>query len=154
MVAHDLERLHRFAHERVGFVFLRYARAAKGALLMASDYEPVVESDYIEDDSVGARINSRAIRAALQRALTTGESVLHVHSHAHLGPPSFSHVDLRALSDLIPSFASVVPGVAHGGLLLSRNCATGRVWLPGTREPVAARVMVVGFPMVLGSCND
>src|SRR5690349_13978435 len=103
----DLARPHDHALERVGFLVARGAQHDRGMLLLAMDYAAVADEDYIPDSRVGARINSHAIRSALQRALTSGDSVLHTHAHEHSGTPGFSGVDARTLVDLVPSFRAV-----------------------------------------------
>lgn len=48
-VREDLSRPHAFAHERVGFITVRAASANKIIVLLAEDYYPVADDDYIED---------------------------------------------------------------------------------------------------------
>ena len=52
----DLRRSHPFAYERVGYIFIK---PAGGAVLVATGYEPVLDEFYIEDMTVGARIDHR-----------------------------------------------------------------------------------------------
>jgi hypothetical protein len=148
-VHEDLERPHAHAFERVAFVFARFAHEPRGILLTAFDYCAVADRDYIEDATVGARINGRAIRSAMQHALTNRDGVLHVHAHPHSGTPGFSSVDMRGLKSLIPSFYGVAPNAAHGGLVFSHDRVAGRIWLPGKQDPIAAKVTLVGYPMTI-----
>jgi hypothetical protein len=142
-VREDLMRPHEFALERVGWIFAREAREARGELLLAFDYSGVADEHYIDDRTVGARINSAAIRRALERALRSGDCVLHVHAHAHVGPPGFSPDDTEGLRELMPSFGAVAPHAIHGAVVLSDDRAAGRVWLPPSRDPNPARVVLV-----------
>jgi hypothetical protein len=147
----DLTRPHDHALERVGFLIARCAQHDGGMLLLATDYAAVADVDYIPDSRVGARINSHAIRSALQRALTSGNSLLHTHAHEHSGTPGFSGVDVRTLVDLVPSFRAVAPRAPQGGVVLSHDRAAARLWLPGEHEPVGAKMVFVGWP--LGVCG-
>jgi hypothetical protein len=144
----DLERNHSFAYERVGWIFAKQATAsAERLLLFPVEYRAVVDEDYVMDDSVGACFNTASIRSALQRCRDTGMSCLQVHLHDHEGRPNFSQIDIRTIDKLAPSFCAMAASVGHGGLVLSRDSATARVWLPGGEALAKSRVTVVGFPM-------
>lgn len=144
----DLERPHAFAYERVGWIFAKQAEAMSSHLLLLPvAYEPVDDDNYIADPAVGACFNATAIRAALQRCRSKGLSCLQVHLHNHRGETDFSGVDCQTIDELAPPFRSVAPGLAHGGLVLSRDSATVRIWLPGSLKPARSRVVIVGFPM-------
>lgn len=146
----DLARAHDFAWERVGFLFGRAGRAANQSLLLMTDYEPVADEQYVRDEQVGARIGSAAIRLAMQRSLTSGEVVLHVHLHDHRGVPHFSRVDEHELARLVPSFARVAPQAPHGALVLSRDRGAAAIWLPGSAASVRTEdISVVGYPISL-----
>jgi hypothetical protein len=146
----DLTRPHDFAWERVGFLFGRAGGGGGSTLLLMTSYDSVADDCYVQDARVGARINSTAIRAAMQRALTTGEVVLHVHVHDHRGVPGFSWVDERELARLVPSFARVAPNVPHGALVLSRDRGSAMVWMPSAAAPQRTEnISVVGYPMAL-----
>lgn len=124
----DLRRPHAIAFERIGFLCCRQSRIPSGDLLLAYRYQPVADDGYIEDDSVGARFDSSAIRAGMQLALTDNAAVFHVHVHPHSGLPRFSRVDAREMSTLIPCFVNVCPTRLHGALVLSGDRACARVW--------------------------
>lgn len=145
----DLSRLHSFAFERVGFLYVKTGiEENKFSQILATNYIPVSESNYIKDPKVGAKINSPAIREVMQRILDTGEGALHVHMHEPVGQPRFSRVDSSALHSLIPSFKAVGPKTAHGALLLSGNKLTSLLWLPGEKSPVFAnKIIIVGYPL-------
>jgi hypothetical protein len=140
----DLRRPHAHAAERVGFL---YGRLAPGEppLVAMTRYVPVPDEQYVVDDTVGARINGDAIRAAMQGVLETGDGVFHTHLHEWPGPPSFSPMDNEELPRLIPAFRAVGPAQATGLFLLSPDSAIADVWLPGSRGPErAARISIVG----------
>ncbi|MFA6411796.1 MAG: hypothetical protein WCW53_03800 [Syntrophales bacterium] len=150
----DLTRPHSFAYERVGFLYLKQGAHDDGVLLIAAAYETVPDDQYINDHSVGARINSHAIRKAMQRIMDTGESAMHVHMHQHIGLPAFSSTDEEDLKHLIPSFQNVGINVAHGALVLSINGLTAIAWLPKYRMPFSInRISVIGFPTIFYGGN-
>ena len=150
MVA-DLGRAHPIAYERVGWVFAKQTAASPNdILLLPVEYAPVADDDYVDDCRVGAKFNATAIRSAMQRSRASGLTCLQVHLHAHQGHTSFSGVDCRTIDDLKNSFRVVAPNVTHGGLVLSHDSATVRIWLPGEKAPAPARVVIVGFPMRFG----
>jgi hypothetical protein len=147
----DLSRPHSFAGERVGFLFGRTGNGRTTTLLLVTSYLSVEDDGYVPNEAAGARINSGTIRGVMQRALTTGEVVLHVHVHEHRGAPRFSSVDERELARLVPAFARVSADVPHGALVLSRDSAAAMVWLPGALTPQHTQcISVVGYPMRLG----
>lgn len=153
----DLARPHPFAGERVGFLFGSVLPAADDTqLVFPLDYEPLADSQYLRDYSVGARISGEAIRRAMQRVLNTGEACLHVHMHEHEGVPAFSRVDLDGLVGIARSLAATAPGAVHGGVVLSHDAAAVLAWDAGSASLVPAPVRIVGLrtrvlPLVDGS---
>jgi hypothetical protein len=136
----DLSRPHVHAWERVAFLFATLVqRRPEHLLLDPTDYVPVEDDRYVVDDTVGAAIDSQAIRGAMQRALNTKECVLHVHTHGGWGVPGFSSIDLRMLHHLAPSFRAVAREAAHGGLVLSRNAAHALIWCPSSKNTNPSR---------------
>src|SRR5580698_5107035 len=99
----DFARPHLFAYERVGFLFGRTEKLPDGWVVFPMRFEPVADENYIRDKYVGAKINSIAIRKALQTSMTNSESVFHVHQHGGHGLPGFSGVDIESTKELIPS---------------------------------------------------
>lgn len=128
-VREDLMRPHAFAHERVGFITVRAAQGAESIVLIADNYYPVADEDYLEDFTVGAMIGQEALRKALQLALLKGVGVFHVHMHALTPGLWFSSVDLREQVKFVPDFFSVCPQMPHGAIVLNAKTAAGRVWL-------------------------
>jgi hypothetical protein len=147
----SLMRPHPFAAERVGFVFTKWSRSKRGGrIILVCGYEPVPDDDYINDPNVGARINSSAIRRAMQRALTTGEGALHVHVHDHDGPPGPSRTDRQELGPMMQSIRNASPHAVHGLLILSRDAAWIEALVPGCMPFQAIKnISVVGFPMAV-----
>lgn len=132
IVREDLARPHPFAAERVGFISIRAAAIPDGILLLAERYHPVADSDYIDDRDVGAMMNQDAIRKALDIALLQTVGMFHVHMHDHSGDPWFSRTDLREQVKFVPDFFKVCRKLPHGAIVLSHDCAAGRVWVkPG-----------------------
>jgi hypothetical protein len=153
----DLKRPHAFAAERVGFMSAKVGnRTGEPLLVLGTGYEPVDDDHYVEDEYVGARINTDAIRANMQRILDTGEGSFHVHLHPHKGAPRLSQTDRREIPRLVESFRLVGPSAAHGIVVLSEDRALGVIWGLGAPEPVEAEeITVVGWPLrFLGGKDD
>lgn len=148
-VREDLARRHEFAAERVGFLSARLGnRAGEERLVLFSDYHPVPDDQYIDDPSSGARINSSAIRQAMQRAIDTSDGLFHVHHHAHRGKPGFSWMDRKETPRIVSSLQVAGPDQAHGMVLLSDDFCIAHIWLPHSDQPVVAqRVTVIGYPL-------
>lgn len=138
----NLRRSHAHAAERIGFL---YGRLAPGEpLIVMTRYVPVPDEQYVVDDTVGARINGDAIRAAMQGVLDTGDGVFHTHLHEWPGTPEFSRTDNEEMPRLIPAFRAVGPTQAAGLFLLSPDSAVADVWLPGAPGPErATRISIV-----------
>lgn len=145
----DLARPHEFAYERVGFISAKLGnRETDELLLLATNYYPVADENYIDDPGSGARINSTAIREAMQLVLDTGEGLFHVHWHAHRGKPGFSSMDSKETPRIVSGLRVVGPHNAHGMILLSNDHCIAHAWSPGSSEPVVAdRVIIVGYPI-------
>jgi hypothetical protein len=149
-IVSDLQRRHEFAFERVGFIACRSGTVEGGTLLLPTGYDPVLDGDYLPDETVGARIGSNAIRRAMQHALENDVTMLHVHFHGNNGRPFMSGVDKRESQKLVPAFFNVRPGRPHGALILSRDSAA--LWLWEGKEQRACPVddiSIVGNPMRL-----
>lgn len=147
----DLARPHKFAFERVGFIHVRRGTLPEGQLLLATSYQPVRDEHYTKaSDLVGAIINRYAITEAMQKSLTTGEGVFHVHMHHFdsFGEP-FSRVDLRSLNELMPSFYSVSKDALHGAILITPKNILGKYWTPDRTAHNLQMISVVGHPAIL-----
>lgn len=147
-VREDLARGHQFAYERVGFLSAKLGnRSGDGPLILFTNYHPVPDDQYIKDPYAGARINSDAIRDAMQRVLDSDDGMFHVHGHSHRGKPGFSPMDLEETPRIVSGLQVAGPTQAHGMVLLSNDQCIAYVWMPGTGEPVVAdKVAVVGYP--------
>lgn len=126
----DLVRPHPFAKERVGFISVRAAASSRDLVLIAEDYHPVADGEYVPDPSVGAMMGQEALRKALEFALLKPVGMLHVHMHlfAH-SRLWFSKIDLSEQLKFVPDFFKVQKEMPHGALVLSPKAAAGRVWL-------------------------
>jgi hypothetical protein len=132
----DLGRRHFHAAERVGFLTAGVARMNDGSLLLlARDYHPVADNDYVPNASVGAMIGPEAMRKGLQAAYRSRSALLHVHSHGGRGRPEFSSVDLNDSRKFVPGFFNVVPQMPHGIVVLSEDSARGLLWMGRDLEP-------------------
>jgi hypothetical protein len=149
-VRHDLARPHEFAAERVGFFICRTAElVTEGVVVLAHDYRPVEDEDYVDDASVGAMMGPNAIRKALEFTLNNKAGTFHVHLHEHTGRPRFSRVDFRESAKFVPDFWNVRPEMPHGALVASKDSLYGLCWYPGMSAPIEIDdFVVVGSPMV------
>jgi hypothetical protein len=144
----SLMQAHPFAAERVGFVYTKWSQTKSGGKILVCGYESVLDENYINDPTVGARINSAAIRSAMQRALTLGEGALHVHIHDHYGRPGPSSTDRQELRPVMQSIRNASAHAAHGLLILSRDAAWAEALVPGEHSfHEIDEISVIGFPM-------
>lgn len=146
----DLRRPHHFAEERVGFLHTTSKILAdRTVLIIATEYVPVEDDNYIDDDRVGAKINSAAIRAAMQRSLEKQGGCFHVHLHNHKGQPGPSRTDKNGLPGVVESLANVATDQANGFLILSQNSFYASIKIPGEKEFLQPDVVsAVGKPMI------
>ena len=158
-VRNDLRRKHPFAQERVGFALCKAGvTSGGGILLIASDYLPIEDGDYVEDNSVGAMMGPAAIRKAMQRAYNNGAqdtSLFHVHEHAHFGMPGFSRTDWTEMHKFVPDFFNAVPSMPHGALVLSHDRAIGLCWCGrDKKQTFIERFAFVGAPLKSWSMDN
>jgi hypothetical protein len=148
-IREDLARPHAFAYERVGFITCKAGKLKDdGWVLLAGNYHPVEDEDYIEDDTVGALIGSAAIRKMMQRAYDDPYGIVHVHMHDHFGLPEPSSIDSRETSKLIPNFWNVRRHFPHAAVVLSRDSMSGTVWDPSSKTKSGIEdCTIVGQPM-------
>ena len=143
----DLSRPHPFAAERVGFLYGRLA-CTDPALVLMTGYEPVADDRYINDPWSGARIDSHAIRGAMQGVLDRGQGGFHVHMHHWPGRPVLSRMDAEEIPPVVTGLRRVGLAHAHGIVLLHAEECAAWVWLPGRDDSVEAQsVSDVGFPL-------
>jgi len=131
----DLERPHRFAFERVGFLTAGAARVQDGFLLVCRSYHPIADEDYERSNSVGAQIGSSAMRKGIEAAYANSSSLIHIHTHGGVGDPEFSGVDLRSAPGFVPGFFNALPRMPHGLVVLSDDSARGLLWTGRNDEP-------------------
>src|SRR5438105_11438649 len=144
----DLGRPHPFAMERVGFISTGMALGRGGLVLLAQEYRPVADEDYVRDNTVPVMMGPAAIRKAMQWALTDKVGIFHVHTHGGTGVPMFSGIDLRESASFVPSFLNVAAQRAHGAIVLSGDAARGQVWLSRDGAPTFISEFVeVGAPI-------
>jgi hypothetical protein len=125
----DLSRPHSFAAERVGFLLCSaYSPAYRSLVLVANRWMPVSDDHYLDNPRVGACIGPAAFRKVLAAVHMSRESVIHVHRHEHRGTPAFSQIDMRSMSEFVPSFFNASPLTPHGAIVLSHDSATGAIW--------------------------
>ncbi|MEA1960488.1 MAG: hypothetical protein U9N81_04230 [Bacillota bacterium] len=145
----DLRRSHPFAFEHVGYVF---TKPAGHSVLVVTGYQSIPDQYYINDNSVGARIDHRAIALAMKRADMNKEGILHTHIHNKSGLPIFSRDDRADHPNFLRSFRNAAPGKTHGFLLLSTDKMMARVWLPQHESPIDIfRYTIVNLPLSLNA---
>jgi hypothetical protein len=138
-VQNDLALQHPFAHERIGFLKARPSWALDGTLLMlGADYLTFDNQDYINNPKFGALIGSKAVRCALQVALSEQVGLFLTHIHDHRGVPTYSAIDLHESNKLIPDFFKVAPQTPHGTVLLSLDSIVSQIWMSRDRKPILA----------------
>lgn len=144
MIRSDLSRPHPYALERVGFISAGLSTTDSTLLVLAREYRPVNDEDYLSDPSVGAMMGPDAIRKALQWSMKEKVAIFHVHKHHGIGIPRFSDIDLRENAKFVPDFFKVSPHCAHGAIVLSDTAASGHIWF-GRTEP---RYSITAFNQV------
>lgn len=144
----DLRRPHEHAYERIGFLFTKSKLISKNTYLITSySYHPVADGNYIEDETVGARINSNAIRSAMQQALTDECGVFHVHLHNQKGKPGMSWTDEEGIPPMIESLANVAPMQCHGIMILSNDSIYIDIKAPDNNNYIQPELIsIVGYP--------
>lgn len=147
----DLVRPHEFAAERVGFFVCSAANLLpEGIVILAHDYRPVEDADYVDDPAVGAMMGPAAIRKALEFALNNKAGMFHVHLHEHAGRPRFSRIDARESAKFVPDFWNVRPEMPHGALVASQDSFYGMCWCRSVTAPIEiSEFVVTGSPICL-----
>jgi hypothetical protein len=153
-IIRDLSRPHPFAAERVGFALGRAGSLMDDRrLVLLNRYDAIPDDQYVHDPSVGARIGSAAITAAMQRVYygrAGREGIFHVHLHPREIGTGMSPVDRREIPRLMPGFQSVGRNAIHGIIILAEDAASAWVWVPGRKEGIAAEtVAVIGTPLAV-----
>jgi len=146
----DLRRPHHFAYERIGFLTAGAARCEDGdVLLLAREYLPVADADYMPNPRVGAMIGPDAMRKGLQLAYKTRSALIHLHTHGGKGRPEFSGIDIDDGKKFVPSFFNVVSHMPHALLVLSDESARGLLWMNKTGTPTYIDEFIqVGAPLL------
>lgn len=148
-IRNDLSRPHKIAYERVGFV-IGHSKAltVNEDLICISEYIRVDDNDYLKDNTVGARINSDAIRKAMQIAMNRKCSIFHVHVHFGEETPEFSLTDLEELPKVAEAMVNANSKNIHGVLLLNSNGANAILKIKENKGDVCLeKVTIVGYPM-------
>jgi hypothetical protein len=145
----DLGRPHRFAAERVGILYCRFASLPKRILaVLAFRYQPIPDSQYINDPGFGAVIGSDAFRDVIQSVHDKPVGAFHVHMHRGRGTPRPSPPDLTETAAFVPDFFHGRQTVPHGALILSDDSLSGRLWMKESGKPRPIdEIRIVGAPM-------
>ena len=143
-VRDDLRRPHDFAYERVGFIAVRAAQGVDDLVLLAEDYWPVDDADYLRDPTVGAMMGAAAIRKAMQVALQRRVGIFHVHMHERDARLWFSPTDLREQLKFVPDFFNVREDMPHGAIVFGPSEARGRIWKSADDVGTISEFNIVG----------
>lgn len=154
----DLKRPHPYAYERVGFLFTQTIKTGKNSsIIISKEYIPVSDENYILDKTVGARINSNAIREAMQKSYDDKVGCFHVHLHPNWGTPYPSNIDNKNIPNVVQSMINISSKEIHGFIILSENSFYVNV-ASNTRKLVNVQsISVIDYPLMLcypGSRND
>lgn len=145
----DLRRPHAFAFERVGLLFTRSkVLSDKTILILATHYKPIDDNDYVEDHSVGAKINSGSIRKGMQEVFNHKGGCFHVHLHEHNGVPGPSGTDIKGIPGVVDSFSNISGDQVNGYVILSNDSFFASIrTVKG--KPLVSPTMIaaVGYPM-------
>ncbi len=146
----DLMRTHDFASERIGFLCTKTISLRSGeCIVLAIDYLPVDDKNYIYDPMVGAKINSAAFRIAMQDCLDKNYGCFHVHLHDHFGKPFPSPVDKKSNPGIITSLGNVARQNVYGVMILSRDSFYTEIKTNSFKKAVSANaVSIVGSPFI------
>lgn len=148
----DLTRTHSFAWERIGFISSKHKVLKTGTIIVfVNDYLPLADDFYINDPSVGARINSTAIREGLQKIIDDKVGLFHVHYHSFSRLiPEFSNTDLIDNPEIIKSFGYADKNQIHGMIVLGKNGLNALLKLPDNDSLIKpVKIVVVGYPMTV-----
>ena len=149
-IKNDLKRPHGFAYERIGFIGSKHKLLSTGTIIIfMTEYFPVPDNQYIDDSDVGARINSTAIREALQRIIDDKIGSFHTHYHTFsANSPEFSPTDMKDNPEIIKSFSYADKKQVHGMIVLGNSGMNALVKIPGESElRQVNRIIGVGYPM-------
>jgi hypothetical protein len=149
----DLRRPHAFAGERVGFITMRVAASGGALVLLAQDYYPVADNDYLHDASVGAMVGQEGLRKALEIALLSNVGIAHVHLHDWPGHLWFSKTDLREQLKFVPDFFKVRRKMPHAAVVLGPDAAAGRVWIAPDKIELINEFNIVGPRVDVFHCD-
>ena len=153
-IMNDLTRPHSFAMERIGFVASKHKILKSGIIIVfITDYYPIEDAFYINDPEVGARINSDAIREALQKIIDKKVGLFHTHYHSFTRYyPEFSSTDFTDNPEIIKSFGYADKSQIHGMFVLGSNGVNALLKLPGSDELIRpTKIVVVGYPMIIST---
>jgi hypothetical protein len=140
--------------EGIGFVASKH-KILKSEIIIVFiiDYYPIEDEFYINDPKVGARINSDAIREALQKIIDNKVGLFHTHYHSFARYyPEFSSTDLTDNPEIVKSFGYTDKSQIHGMFVLGPNGVNALLKLPGSGELIRpTKIVVVGYPMIIST---
>ncbi len=145
----DLERIHPFAHERLGFFSFRQSLHEHRPILLCYDYHSIPDDQYVRDPNCGGRIGGAAIQAAMTRAYRDHSGQLWVHTHGRHGHPLPSSTDLAEGPNVIRSVANAQPKAIQGWAIISEEGTWGQVQATDGQLHDFEDMSVIGWPMVI-----
>ncbi len=129
--------------ETAGIVLAESVPTHGGVVLAVRSWQPIPEDGYLIRRYDQIRIDPIAINRLVRPARDRGLSILTIHSHPMAEEAWFSRADDLGDARLLPSFATQIPGIPCGSMVLARSGAVAaRVFAHD--KLVATSVVTVG----------
>jgi molybdopterin/thiamine biosynthesis adenylyltransferase len=136
--------------ETAAIVLAEPIAAASGTILAARSWQGIPDDGYLIRKYDQIRIDPVVINRLVRPARDRGLSIMTIHSHPMANDAWFSRADDLGDARLLPSFASQVPDVPHGSMVVARSGAVAaRVFTVDHLEE--ATLMTVGHTLEITS---
>jgi hypothetical protein len=129
--------------ESAGVLFCREARGPTQTKLLANEFLPYADGDYLERGVDKLVIDPVAVNNCIQRAKRLDLSIVQVHTHPLSNNANFSPTDLNGESEMLPVLHRRVPNRHHGSLVLGRQSSAARIYDSGLNVS-SARIVAIG----------
>jgi molybdopterin-synthase adenylyltransferase len=107
--------------ESAGLLFAESLPATSGPVLVVRDAVAFPDSAYTVRELDQLQLDPIAINRLTRPARDRGWSIITAHTHPAAARAAFSWADDRGDARLLPSFASRIPGVPHGSIVLASS---------------------------------
>jgi hypothetical protein len=129
--------------ESAGVLFCREARGPTQTKLLANEFLPYAENDYLERGVDKLVIDPVAVNNCIQRAKRLDLSIVQVHTHPLSNNANFSPADLSGESEMLPVLHRRVRDRHHGSLVLGRQSSAARIY-DSSLNVSSARIVAIG----------